>query len=209
MAAVYCVPVVLPAGALLIVHPMQTTSINIQRALSIKEGWMTAEELTWLADQASKHEVIVEVGSYQGRSTRAMGDSAKGVVYAVDDWKGLRTVDTEWWTAATPKEERETLFERFTGNVKDLIYTGKIKVVISDHAKVAGLPFPKMDMVFIDGDHSYAGVKRDIETWLPLLNDGGILCGHDCNQEQIMRAVNELLPGNKVAIGLIWEWEKP
>jgi predicted O-methyltransferase YrrM len=169
---------------------------------------MAYEELAWLAEQASKHDVIVEIGSYQGRSTRAMGDSAKGIVYAVDDWKGLRTIDTEWWTKETPKDVRETLFERFVANMQDLIDIGKVTIICSDHAKVSELA-PKADMIFIDGDHSYAGVKRDIETWLPLLNEGGLICGHDANQGELMRAVNELLPGNAVAVGLIWMWGRP
>jgi predicted O-methyltransferase YrrM len=36
-----------------------------------------------------------------------------------------------------------------------------------------------VDMVFIDGDHSYEGCKGDIETWLPRLKSGGLLLVHD------------------------------
>lgn len=204
-AASLGVPLVIHDGSygLGIIRP----SWRVAKALAIK-GWMTQEEIEWLAEQATTRECIVEIGSYQGRSTRALGDNAKGIVYAVDDWKGLRTVDVGWWTNDTPEDERNTLFERFFANVQDLIDAGKIKVIISDHAKVSELPLLKADMVFIDGGHDYQSVKRDIETWLPCLTKGGLMCGHDANQEQVMQAVNELLPGAVMAVGLIWKWDK-
>jgi predicted O-methyltransferase YrrM len=35
------------------------------------------------------------------------------------------------------------------------------------------------DMIIIDGDHSYEGVKKDFEMYSPLLSDGGFLFFHD------------------------------
>jgi predicted O-methyltransferase YrrM len=36
-----------------------------------------------------------------------------------------------------------------------------------------------LDFVFIDGDHSYNAVDHDIQSWLPKIKVGGLLCGHD------------------------------
>ena len=36
-----------------------------------------------------------------------------------------------------------------------------------------------LDMVFIDANHLYPSIKKDIEIWLPKVKEGGILCGHD------------------------------
>jgi len=44
----------------------------------------------------------------------------------------------------------------------------------------------KIDLLFIDGDHSYEGVKKDFELYSNLLNDKGIIIIHDTddNYEQ-------------------------
>ena len=36
-----------------------------------------------------------------------------------------------------------------------------------------------IDIVFIDADHSYEGVRDDIMYWAPKVKSGGIVCGHD------------------------------
>lgn len=37
----------------------------------------------------------------------------------------------------------------------------------------------EIDFLFIDGDHSYSGVKRDFELYSPLVRNGGIIAFHD------------------------------
>lgn len=47
------------------------------------------------------------------------------------------------------------------------------------------------DFVFIDANHAYDYVKKDIELWAPLIRAGGILCGHDFNLAGVKKAVIE------------------
>lgn len=176
------------------------------KALEIP-GWMSEVDLLWLAEQARTRDIVVEIGSYQGRSTRALAENVKVCVFAVDDWNGLRTIDEVWWEAQTPQDERKTLYERFIANTHDLIDKGKLIPVRANHASVPDLPLA--DMVFIDGSHDYDSVKRDIEIWLPRLKAKGVLCGHDSNQPELMRAVHEVLGPIKTDSDLIWYWEKP
>jgi len=42
-----------------------------------------------------------------------------------------------------------------------------------------------LDFVFIDADHSYYGVSRDLRLWFPNLKPGGIMSGHDIDQEHL------------------------
>lgn len=40
----------------------------------------------------------------------------------------------------------------------------------------------KIDVLFIDGDHSYEGCKRDIEAWYPHMKKDGVILFHDCDE---------------------------
>jgi predicted O-methyltransferase YrrM len=55
----------------------------------------------------------------------------------------------------------------------------------------------KLDLLFIDGDHTYEGVKRDWEMYSPLVREGGIVVFHDIVEHddpvcQVDRLWNEL-----------------
>lgn len=159
---------------------------------------MSEAELFWLAEQARDRQRIVEVGSFLGRSTRALADHTEGLVCAVDDWYGPRD-------AFIP--DRTILLGTFRKNLQDKINAGKVLIVQGDHKTVApwlGHGF-KPDMVFIDGDHHYEAVKGDIIAWQQHLKSGGLLCGHDIDRNGVLQAVRELVPDAKTVTGTsIW-----
>ena len=45
----------------------------------------------------------------------------------------------------------------------------------------------KVDFLFIDGDHSYKGVKQDFENYIGFLNDPGLIAFHDINPDYLTR----------------------
>jgi cephalosporin hydroxylase len=70
-----------------------------------------------------------------------------------------------------------------------------------------------VDFLFIDGDHSYEGVKRDYELWLPLVRSGGLVAFHDVGPEvpEVARfwgelkqtvATEERLSGTEMVYGI-------
>lgn len=153
----------------------------IEKALAI-DGWMAPAELEWLAKQAQKHRTIVEIGSYRGRSTRALADNTPGVVYAVDHWYG----PTEFMLAPW---EREALYGEFLANMNGLIESKKVVPVRCNSmtVKIDAVP----DMVFIDGDHSFESVLADIEKWKWI---DGLLCGHDFSWDSVRDALAASFP---------------
>lgn len=48
-----------------------------------------------------------------------------------------------------------------------------------------------VDFVYIDGNHSYEYVKRDIEVYYPIVKEGGVIGGHD---------YNPVFPGVSIAV---------
>lgn len=53
------------------------------------------------------------------------------------------------------------------------------------------IPDESLDFCYIDGDHSYEGVRKDIELFYPKVRKGGVLCGHDFNIFGVAKAVCE------------------
>jgi predicted O-methyltransferase YrrM len=49
----------------------------------------------------------------------------------------------------------------------------------------------ELDCVFVDGDHSYEAVRKDLPFWWKKVRPGGHLLGDDYWMEQVGRAVNE------------------
>lgn len=162
-------------------NPGSMKEVSIDRALAI-DGWMSDIELRWLAEQASKCTIALEVGSYKGRSTAALADHCPGHVLAVDSWPDA------------------PIFQEFQKNQASNVLI--LRATSVDAAKVVGM----VDFVFIDADHSYPFISEDIKVWLPHLNPGGIFSGHDYTWSGVRQAVDEQLPDKQI-VDTIW-WVK-
>lgn len=58
-----------------------------------------------------------------------------------------------------------------------------------------------IDLLFIDGDHSYEQCKRDIQNYWPKLKKDGVLLGHDYHKKfGVMQAVNEIFTQERVVL---------
>lgn len=57
----------------------------------------------------------------------------------------------------------------------------------------------EIDLLFVDGDHSYDQVSREIEAWGKLIKPGGVILFHDCDVSSpgVLKAVTEKF-GKKV-----------
>lgn len=69
-----------------------------------------------------------------------------------------------------------------------------------------------LDLVFLDADHSYEGVRDDIKAWLPKVKSGGWIGGHDYENPTtlydfsgVKRAVVEAFP-NGVELDANYTW---
>ena len=176
------------------------------------DGYMQPDELRYLAEQARKAVAIVEVGSWKGRSTKALAMATEGVVYAVDNWKGSPGGDATELEAQA--KGADTILDEFKRNLAPEIAAGKVKIIHADHATAADAVRAELggnvaELVFIDGEHNYEAVKRDILNFIPLVKQGGLITGHDlCPAHPgVQRAVAELLPKATVVAMTIWGYE--
>jgi predicted O-methyltransferase YrrM len=69
---------------------------------------------------------------------------------------------------------------------------GKIRLIQGDsHDKetLKKVSDRKYDLLFIDGDHSFEGVKKDFEMYSPLVRKGGLVAFHDIFSEEGVSAL--------------------
>ena len=167
--------------------------IDYDKAIHVR-GWMEVPELIWLGEQAQNYSSIVEVGSFAGRSTRMIADHMAGTLLCIDDFLGAES------DRPLSQEQSIALYSEFITNLQDKILEHKVSVAHPQdvYEGYVGEKI-KPDMVFIDGDHSYEGVKKDIKFWSTRLKVGGLLCGHDSGYPPIQQALKELIPDVKYA----------
>ncbi len=140
-------------------------------------GGTTPAELKLLYDLASRvrHNCIVEVGSFVGRSTivLARGSMAgHGVaVYAVDPHEAVRgALGIEYGP-----QDRAAFF----ANLLQAEVTEVVRPIGLASIAAARAWERPIAMLFVDGDHHYDAVRADFEAWSPHVISGGAILFHD------------------------------
>lgn len=129
-----------------------------------------------------KAKKVIELGSWVGESTshwaRAVKDNS-GVVYAVDWFKGNENTDLK------PVAEKIDIYSVFINNITELGLRDYVRVFYMESSEAAKFIDDKsIDIVFIDASHEYHSISKDIKTWYPKVREGGIICGHDCEDRE-------------------------
>lgn len=122
--------------------------------------------------------IIADVGCWTGLSSLVFAilmDKVKGKVYSVDWFEGSEKTNLE--NAGKYFNIRRI----FNENIKQFEY-GRciVPYPMKSEEAASKITDNTLDVVFIDADHRYEYVKKDIDMWLPKLKRGGLLCGHDC-----------------------------
>ena len=128
---------------------------------------------------------VLEIGSYLGASSCFLAGGLfrnSGTLTCVDTWAN----------ETMPEGERDTYaeFARNTSGASVRIRTVRKR---SDELTPDDVT-PPFDLVFIDADHTYRAVRRDVQIVRDWLRDGGVLAFHDTTWfEGVSRVVGEIL----------------
>jgi len=91
---------------------------------------------------------------------------------------------------------------QFMGNMKDIgIHRSDYALYKSNSVEASVyLPNESIDFCFIDADHAYESVKLDLETWWKKIKVNGILGGHDYNNPDVRRALDEFIKDKNLGV---------
>jgi predicted O-methyltransferase YrrM len=142
-------------------------------------------------NQKNKNLQILEIGSWVGASALSFAqglqlhNDGNGTITCVDAWKPFFNRETHKDNIYVVMEQAlssETAYQLFTHNIATIP-----KTITCQHLRGQSdniLPLLRdntFDIIFIDADHAYTPVKRDIQNSLSLVKEGGIICGDDLN----------------------------
>ena len=127
--------------------------------------------------------VMAEVGVKYGRTTFFLLDNVPDLkIYAID-------LDISMFYNNEVKEKYKDRLMPIQG------YSYNVATQLLNNS---------IDLIFIDADHSYSSVKKDILEYTPKLNDQGILAGHDIDYPGVNKAVHELIKEFDVGPNNVW-----
>jgi predicted O-methyltransferase YrrM len=133
--------------------------------------------------RALRPDVCVEIGSARGKSAcyiaMALEENNRGKLYAIDphtttDWNDTQTVDS---------------FSIIQRNLHFVGVSPRVELIRKLSPDAASSWNQKIDLLFVDGDHSYEGVRQDWELFRPHMSKFGVVAFHDTAWE--VAAVDE------------------
>lgn len=123
----------------------------------------------------------LEIGSMIGESaTMVLGFPQIKNVYCVDIWED--------------------------GNIKSIFdqrLQGQCKSIHLSSEKASQQISIPLDIVYIDGDHSYEAVSLDLSLWYPKVISGGFICGHDYDTKSwpgCKKAIDQFIQNNHLSL---------
>lgn len=166
-------------------------------AVDSTPGWLSLDEASLLYHLARQVKTgsIVEVGSYHGRSTVALALGAQSggnrPVYAIEPHEEF----VGMLGGQFGPEDRAGFYQSMLNSA---CYKNVRLVNLSSEVVTPGWKNP-VSLLWLDGDHTYEGVKRDFDCWRKHLSASAFIAFDDTTDQRLgpFRLVNELLNSGK------------
>jgi predicted O-methyltransferase YrrM len=147
---------------------------TILHAIRYHLGWDTAHSQTshlereTISRYARGRRLLAEIGVYEGKTTAALSRAMApdGVLYAIDPYFPGRLGIC--WSKGIARRE-----------VAKALPAGRVVFLQQLSFRAVKAMPASLDFLFIDGDHSREGIRRDWIDWAPLISPGGFVALHD------------------------------
>lgn len=138
-----------------------------------ESAWTEHVPFAMLLIELQRPRTLVELGTHRGISYCAFCQAVKELDYAtkchaVDTWSG--DVHAGFYD--------NQIYENLKKHHQQYESFSRLMRMTFDEA-LEQIPDHSVDLLHIDGLHTYEAVKHDFETWFPKLSDRGIVLFHD------------------------------
>ncbi len=142
----------------------------------------------------NKKIIVVEIGVFRGKNSKNILKSFNiSKIYLVDPY--INYVDCESnlndMNIKIAEEEAKKRLGKFSNKI----------VWVKEFSENAMKKIPSnIDFIYVDGNHEYEYVKKDLELYWKKLKKGGVLSGHDIQCLGVSKAVLEFAEKNKLDV---------
>lgn len=162
-------------------------------SLVITDEALALYRLAMMVPAGSK---VLEIGSYRGGSTVAIGHAALQrnlQIYCVDKWAAYHDQSDFINFDRKHLDDMRILgeFVRNTDFIKERLCMLRGEAASFNEILGSGI----FSMIFVDGAHDYFSVVDDIIFSLKVIKPGGMLCGHDYHSAglDVKKAVHDII----------------
>jgi hypothetical protein len=156
-------------------------------------------------------ERVAEIGVWRGGMCREILRNEEIQSFVKEYW----AVDI--WDKGNSRKTYEDWHSMYLNVCKYLPFFPQLKVLRISSIEASKLFINRhlkekryFDLVFIDADHTFDAVFEDIQAWLPLIRDGGVLCGHDyykgagARHPGVAKAVDSIFDSVEIFSDTVW-----
>jgi len=188
-----------PRNEIINLSSITALSENIHGMITGRAG----EELFSLAYMQPIVGNVVEIGSFQGKSTFFLGSAVKlsgnGVMFAIDHFKGNLGKEKFYRVG---RDDLSDLEQGFRNNIKRAHLENTVTLLNKPNIEaVKEIQNDSVRFLFIDGDHTAAGVAKDLELFKCKLKRGAIIAFDDYCQSfpGVIDLANQFIASESVA----------
>ena len=153
------------------------------KGINLNEEGIAKEELKVLLGYMGRKKLVVEIGTFGGQTTRRLAENNNFVI-AIDPF--IPNSETGTLNGEYPHE----VYLRFLKNImnkKVMFFPLTSEEVFNLWDKFIKM---KIDSIFVDGLHTYEGVKTDFR-WTKYLKKKGVIAFHDTNIPGVKKFIDE------------------
>lgn len=129
----------------------------------------------WQLIPSVKDAICAEIGVAEGLFSADMLAWGIKYLYMVDMWESMPSMKGD---ASSPQTWHNANYVAAKKRVEK--YDGQYNILRGPSSRMAQhVPDNSLDLIHLDGDHSFEGVMADLEAWYPKMKRGGVISGHD------------------------------
>lgn len=156
-----------------------------------------------------QNSICAEIGVWKGDYSNLIFKKVKPKrFYLIDPWKYFPEYNRRWYGGSYARNQED--MDRIYKKVVQRFKKKKSVIIIKEVSEQASKKIKNnsLDFIYIDGNHSYQHVKRDLELYFPKVKPGGIIAGDDLiwgirEGLPVLRALTNFIIRNRTKIDIL------